>query len=257
MLLNPPNRQPGAINRGGLRNARRGVPADPFADLYGTGLGQMPMDIDPAAAVLDGSGNVTSIANKGGAGAAFDATATATGITRTGGLLNVPDTSVYLSLANAADLAGARLFMVASVSPALTDRVNFAGHAVGVSDGQRTNIYWEASQQRLLLQRRDEFGLKDTAIPSSAALPAGLNLIEVEIAAGQARFWINGTLRGTAAFSWANFYLTRIFAGFSIPFFAGQGGRIQSVITDGTPALDPVMLRVRQTLAGQFGITVA
>ena len=257
MLLNPPNRQPGAINRGGLRNARRGVPADPFADLYGTGMGQMPMLYVPEDAVLDGTGNVVSIANRGGASAAFAATATGTGITRTGNLLTVPATNTWLALANPADLIGTRLFMVAAVDPAATGIINFAGRFGAEAAGERSNVRWDLANNRFMIQRRNAAAAWDILTLNGTALGSALHLLEIEFAGGTSRLWIDGALQSSMANAWPDLRVDRIFAGTLTPFFLGTAGIVGTVITDGTPALDPVMLRVRQTLAGRYWITLA
>ena len=238
----------------------RGVPADPFADLYGTGMGQMPMMLDPLDAVLDGSGNVVSIANKGGAGAAFNATTSATGMTRTGNLLSTPG-GVWLSLANPADMIGVRLFIVAALDPAAVGTaVKLAGRSAGTATGQRSEVHLSPSNTSLALRRWDGGAFINAA---SVVLPSAtgstLRLIEVEFAGGSIRSWMDGVggAAVTAPADWPDLLVDRLLAGYGAPTFSGQAGVVASVITDGTPARDATMLAVRQTLAARYGIALA
>lgn len=255
MLLNPPNRQPGAINRGGLRNARRGAVAPSLSAYYGTGMGQVPMHLAPSAAVMNGA-DVVSIPNSGGAGAVFNATATGAGITRAGNLLTVPATNVWLTLANPADLVGTRLFFVAALTDGLTGAINFTGRSEASVDGGRANIRWDITNSRFQLQRYNGTAFDSALLPGSGPLGAALHLIELEVAGGTARLFVDGVALGTAAVAWPNLLSDRIFAGHSVPFFTGQAGDVLSVITDGTPARDATMLSIRQFLATKHGITI-
>lgn len=257
MLLNPPSRQPGAINRGGLSNARRvaPAPAPTLSAYYGTGMGQVPLHLNPSDAVMSGA-DVASIPNSGGAGAAFNATATTTGITRSGNLLTVPSTSVWLNLANAADLVGTRMFFVAALAAGLTGAINFTGRSEASVDGGRANIRWDITNSRFQLQRYNGTAFDSALLPGSGPLGAALHLIELEVAGGTARLFVDGVALGTAAVAWPNLLSDRIFAGHSAPFFTGQAGDVLSVITDGTPARDATMLAVRQIIAAKHGIAI-
>lgn len=237
-----------------------GAPAapDPIAAFYGVGLGQVPLHLAPEDAILDGSGNVTTVANRGGAGAAFAATATATGITRSGNLLTVPATNVWLNLANPADMVGTRLFIVAALADGLTGAINFTGRSAASVDGGRTNIRWDITNSRFQLQRYNGTTFESAVLlPGSSPLGTALHLIEVEVAAGMARLFVDGVALGTAAAAWPNLLSDRIFAGHSAPYFTGQAGDVLSVVTDGTPARDATMLSIRQFLAAKHGITLA
>lgn len=259
MLLNPPNRQPGAINRNGLRNARRGVPADPFADLYGTGLGQIPMLLDPLDAVMSGA-NVVSIPNKGGAGAAFNATVmgTGAGMTREGGLLVKTSTTNYLQLSSPADLVGARLFVVSAVAPeAIGTGPRIAGRDFQSAAGDRTDMNVSIPNSAIAVRRHDGAGMPGVLSGTFPADPGGvLRLYEMEMAAGLFRVWVNGTQVAPVAYNVPTFIVDRVLGGLTTPYFTGLAGIAGSVITDGTPAMDPVMLRVRQTIAARYGITL-
>ena len=256
MLLNPPNRMSGAINRNGLRNARRAPVPDPFAAYYGTGVEQIPLHLLPEDSVLDGDGNVVSIANRGGAGAAFNATASTTGITRTGVRLVVPTTGVYLGLANPADLVGTRLFMVTALDASATGLINFAGRFGAEAAGERSNIRWDIANNRFMIQRRNASAAWDNLSLNGSVLGTTLHLIEIELAASNGRLWIDGALQSSMTNTWPDLRVDRIFGGTLAPFFTGTAGDILSVVTDGTAGRDSTMLTVRQAIAAKHGIAL-
>ena len=223
------------------------VDADPIAGLYGTGMGQIPMHHDPEAAVLDGNGNVTSIANRGGAGPLFNATASATGITRTGNLLNVTSQGLRLVLANPADMVGTRLFIVAAFDPASVPDPRLFGNASPVNFGRI-----HQTQGNLLLSRAGA----QVFLASPTNLGNTLHLFEIELAGGKASYWVDGVLRESAANAWTDFTITMLYGATTGFGFIGRSGAVLSVVTDGTAARDGTMLDVRRALAAKHGITL-
>ena len=223
------------------------VNADPIAGLYGTGIGQIPLHHPAEAAVLDGGGNVTTVTNRGGAGALFNATASATGMTRSGNLLNVPQTS-YLALANPADLVGVRLFFVAQADPALDQFARIVGN---MSPQNLIRVTKDTGQ--FLLQRA---GSNVYLAGSGGPVGTAPRLYEIEIAGGQAKLIVDGVQLSQAPCDWLNLTVTMIGAAFSGVGFSGGLGDPLSVITDGTPARDGTMLDVRRALAAKHGITL-
>lgn len=118
MRVGPANRWPGVVNRAeGLIFGPRGggvvpPPADPLAQYYGMGEGQVNFDQplhDPARMTLDASNYVSGVQHAGGAGAYFDASASGTArplySAAEGGLI-FDGTDDLLTFANAADLIG-------------------------------------------------------------------------------------------------------------------------------------------------------
>lgn len=232
-----------------MAGRRTPTPPDPLPALYGTGLGQIPLHLAPEDAVLAGNGNVTGIANRGGAGAAFNATASATGISKSGALLNVTEAAARLALAVPADLVGVRTFMVVALSPTADPFSRLLGHP-SPANLVRVN----ASTGQLLAQRS---GVNNFL--TAPATPPGttLRLWEVEFAAGRVKVWMNGVLAHDGAHTFADFQASLIFAsGFDANGFTGTAGDIVSVITDGTPARDATMLTVRQSIAAEHGIPI-
>ena len=223
------------------------VNADPIAGLYGTGMGQIPMHHDPEAAVLDGNGNVTSIANRGGAGPLFNATASATGITRTGNLLNISGPETHLLLAQKADMVGVRLFFVARADNTSNRYPRILGSMTPQNLARP-----DMENGGFLFQRAGS----NTFLGGSQPIGLALRLYEVEIAGGVAKTFIDGVPQGQAPCAWADFTVDMIGAAFSVVGFTGGLGDPLSVVTDGTAARDGTMLDVRRALAAKHGITV-
>lgn len=230
-----------------------GAAAAPFAAYYGTGLGQIPLHLDPARAVVSG-GVVTSIPNAGGAGAAFNATPSGS-VTISGGRLVATSTSDYLSLANLADLVGTRFFIVARMTNDESTSVTFAGRSDGALANQRVNLRWQTNGMAYSIWDGAAF---QTPVVSNTTdrLGAATRLIEVGIA-GNIRFWIDGVLKDTDANPFSQFLINRLLGGHNPPFFTGQVADILSMITDGSAAMDARAVQIRQLLAAKHGLTVA
>lgn len=249
MLLNPPNRQPGAINRGGLRNARRTAPAPAtIASFYGVGLGQVPMHLDPAAAVMSGA-DVVSVPNSGGAGALFNATKAGTGsITRDGNLLQIGAAGPYFGLATAADVYGTRVFFVASLNIAIANFPRFLGSVT-----HNTLARMDDDTGQFLFQR-DGISRPFTGVAPGTAL----HLFEIAMEAGVASLWVDRTQVGSAAVPWTDFRADRLLAANTdLNTFVGAVGDLVSLIVDGTGNQAAQIATIRNVLAAKHGITLA
>lgn len=222
------------------------VNADPIAGFYGTGMGQIPLHLRAEDAVLDGGGNVTTVENRGGAGAMFNATATATGMTRTGKLLIVP-TTAYLSIANPADLVGVRMFFVAQADAAMYRYARILGNT---SPQNLTRVDKDTGQ--FLMQRAGV----SVSLAGTGPIGVSLRLYEIEIAGGQAKLIVDGVQLSQGACSFTDFTINMIGAAFDSVGFSGGLGDLISVITDGTAARDGTMMDVRRALAAKHGITL-
>lgn len=222
---------------------------NPLAELYGTGLGQIPLHLAPEYAVLDGSGNVVSVPNRGGAGAAFDSAATGSGILIADGMFSVPTFGPYLQMGAAADLVGIRAFFIGQPSADLPHDARIMGSA-----DHNTHVRVNRVNSRISLFR----GGETVNTGGFHGPPAALRLYELEITGGAVRVFINGAQSGTTdPLAWPDMKIDRIFSGQSTYPFQGLAGAFASVITDGSASYDPVMQQVRQVLAAKHGITLA
>ena len=228
----------------------------PISDYYGTGLGQIPGHLAPESATLSSS-NVTSVANLGGAGAALNAAKSGSGnIALTNGRFAIAaGTSPYLTLATAGDLVGTRLYMVAGIDQASVGNLNIAGHSVSTAAGGRTNIQWVRASNLLRLLRWNGASWESRDLDLGEVIGPNLRLIEIEIGDNDViRVWMDGTLRATGTNPWADFIVSRIFAGYNSPYFSGTATDILWLRTDG--AQDAAGERVRQELAQKNGLTL-
>lgn len=242
----------------GLTDGRAVAGGPTLASYYGTGLGQIPLHLAPEDAVLDGNGNVVSFPNSGGAGAAFNGTPTNITITRSGNLLTVSGASTgTLILANAADLVGAHLFIVAALAPGIerTRTVDFAGRSAGAASGDRAALNLTAGGQLNAPRWDGTAWISHTG--NVITLGAGLRLIEIAIAGGQVLFWLDGVAVGSRPFGYADFLLNRLLGTSSSNGFLGQVGDILSMITDGSAAMGTRAAEIRAILGAKHGITLA
>ena len=218
---------------------------NPIVALYGTGMGQIPLHLAPEDAVTDGSGNVTMIANRGGAGAAFDLSVAGSGITKQSGLLNISSTTVLADLASPADMLGTRMFFVAQplVSTASYRYFGSSNSAVRVGEGKL-----------IVFRGPSTTGTISTGVPAITAP----TLIEIETDGASVRAWFNGTSVGTASFAVSSFPIGRLARGNGTGAeFVGLMGDVLSVITDGSPAMDAPIATIRNALAAKYGITLS
>lgn len=238
-------------------------PVDPLAALYGTGVGQVPLHLIPENAVLDGSGNVTSVSNQGGAGSAFAVTANTTGITLSGARFNVPSANVHLLLPALINMVGSRLFMlVQPAAPVPTSgTTSFAGRAgsTGVDDNRNT-LRYDWTNKRFQAQRYSWDGTSGstntTAISSNTEiiLSNKESLIELEFSGEAFRSWIDGAFTGQAAFSQTSFSVDRFFSGQTSPFFTGLAGDILLFKTDGSSAMATHITTIRNMYVRKYGL---
>lgn len=240
-----------AHERAGIPFRERAVPARPqagtMADNYGVALGQIPLHLQPEDAVVDPDGNVLSVPNRGGAGAAFNAAGQ--GLTRSGALLQVTSSGV-LRLDNPADLQGVRLFVVMRRSA--TGQAWFAGGPSGSGAAIRfthSNMPDGAAASTLQLSNLGSVG----PLPRSLYT---LVLLEIELTAAGLRAWLNGVAAANPGPGSPSPYpLVNIGAKPpDTPSYTGLVGDIVSLITDGSAGLDARALSIRQALAAKHGI---
>lgn len=222
------------------------------ADLYGVGLGQVPLDLRPTDAVLDANGNVVSVPNRGGAGPLFDATASGTGILIENGLFSVPATTRWLALANRDNLIGVRLFICAAVTvdPLPTSgSMNFAGTFDGSNiDEGRNNVRWDWGMNRFQLIRYTWDGTTATnpgTLAYGPALTGAETLHELELTGSRLRVFRDTVQVADVPCAWPSFSINRIFAGQSTPSFTGPARGIRSLVVDGVTDLSAQIAAIR------------
>lgn len=225
-----------------------------IASLYGTGLGQVPLHLDPANAVMSGA-DVVSIPNSGGAGAALNSTANTTGITSSDNLLTFPDgnTTRWLNLPGTFNAIGMRLFFVARFA-AMGTFQTLAGRSSGTGSGARTNIRLTNTSNGFLLQRWDGT-IFDGPMVNTSAVGTVLHLFEVEMLAGGMSVWMDGQTASVALPTWPDFMIGRIFHGHSTPCFSGDAGDVVTLAVDGNQASQ--IATIRNALAAKHGLTLA
>ena len=220
-----------------------------ISDFYGVGAGQIPMDHIYAQGTNVG-GNITAVANSGGAGATFNLSAVGT-IPQTDNFVTLDPTDRF-DVANRAEFIGTRLFVVADIFNTTNNQV-FAGSN---TSGDVTNVQLNAGGGVMRVQRNAGSGFVNADVPLSPVVSTGLRIYEIEvISGGNVTVWVNGQQRGTLVNPHTTFGIRRI--------AAGQGStsglranlyRTLSLITGGDYAARvPV---IRNALAAQYGITL-
>lgn len=246
-----------------LTDIRRTPPAPSLAAYYGTGLGQVSLHLAPEDAVLDASGNVLSVPNKGGAGAAFAATASGIGVKLAGNRLSLPNDGSrrFLQLAQPANFLGVRMFAVVAFDPAPSSSpfVGIAGRVGNTEPGNRTVIRTSGDGRNMALTRWS--GSADDSVFVTGTLHPGtaLRLVEIEIAGGFVRSWLDGAPNSASVTvhpGWADFLVDRIFSGSVTGTVTGQAGDVVSMVTDGSAAMDVRAAEIRSIIAAKHGITL-
>lgn len=234
----------------GLGLTDRRPPIRPIATLaryYGTGLGQVPLHLAPEDAVLDASGNVTGIANKGGAGASFNAVVAGAGMRREGGMLNITSTALTADLTTPVEVVGTRMFVIAH--PAAADGsyryFGYLGSSLRIAPPQA------------IIHKGGSPAVTGTISSGVPTLPEP-SLLEVQLLGGAFSLWVNGLFVGSAPFDVPSLLFSRIGRGnVAGAEYLGRLGDITSFITDGSPAMNARAAEIRRLLAAKHGIPLA
>ena len=188
------------------------VSADPLPDpmpllRYGLGEGQIGIHLTTDGARVDGSGQVTSLVNQGGAGALFDAAVSGAPLVRSGAMVQLSDSTGVPVLATPADLIGVRLMWVMQPASAPANyrvfgRASASGVRIARTASQESFYLWQSSPA---VNRT----LATYPLPS-AGQP---HLYELEMTATGAELFIDGASFGTGSISAASFLVDAISRG--------------------------------------------
>lgn len=231
---------------------------DPLARYYGTGPGQVPMDLrfGDTSRMSIINGKVVSVQNAGGAGAFFDASAHETSAPTFDNVAKaVRFTSPQaMTLANPANMAGVHALMALRLplpsAAANTNLIMSANNKVGLQ------LFIQTAGPRIRF-----LAPGFTHYPGSA--PASLYgqwiIAEYRYAAGAGTLIINGSVHGTQAGTVADTFVNTIRGPYSTN-GTGALGYVESVVCD--PAYsaispEPAVLAIRNRLAQEYGITLA
>lgn len=225
-------------------------PTDPVASLYGVGVGNVFLDLKPADAVLDGSGNVVSVPNAAGGAAA---TASATGITIAGGRFSPPggNNGPCLMLPEDFDLFAARLFMLLHFPGPhpTTGNFTYIGRLSDVvSDGSTTSVRYEHQNRRTQLRRWAGPGSVSASTLQGSAFPEVETLFEIDCSGGRGRVDLDTVEVSNSALNAAHpdFRINAIFRGAdNSASFGGSCGRIIGLRADGVTDLTAQIAAIR------------
>lgn len=199
--------------------------ANPLLAHYGTGLGQIPLHLDPRDAVVSG-GKIVSIANKGGAGAHFNAVPGSTAIPRDANNNLTLVQGARLTLANTADVQGVRFFSVINLTDVSINQYPF---------GNPLRSNFEAATKQFVIQYQQAGTWLTARISLSPQVTTGWHLYEVQADAAKVTVWIDGIKAGETASPFTILPVNTIFAtGAGTQGITGQAGSVLSLITDGT-----------------------
>lgn len=231
-----------------------------IAAFYGTAMGQVPFHLSADGATVDGSGNVISVANAGGAGAALNAAAGGGAIAKSGDTLAFPTASAWLDLASPLNLDGARLFLAASI-PGTSWRTIGSAEA-GTAGNRLDDTYIEFARTYTARKIRFNKGGNWTESGTSFATGSAMAVYEVEKAGGRLKVWVNGAQisdNAEVALITGAFAITRLFAGqvSSGDDWVGPVGAVLTRLTDGSAGMDAGNATIRQELATRYGVTLA
>lgn len=250
----------GPLRTGGLPGKGRTPPppADPLAQYYGVGPGQMPMDLrfDAPAKMTVSNGRVTEVTNDGGAGAAFSATAPeASAPTWDAAAQLVRFVSPQaLTLTAPANVAGVHALMALRIPLQPVSQTSY----LFVSDALALGVdMWVPAGGPRLRFRAPGF----THYPGSAssALYGSWAIAEYRWADGAGTLIINGAVRSAQAGTVTDVPVDRVRGPYSTDGTGALGRCVSVVCASGYTATspEPAVLAARQRLAQQYGITIA
>lgn len=232
--------------------------ADPLAQYYGIGPGQLPMDLrfDAPAKMTVSNGRVTSVANDGGAGAAFNASATEeTAPTWDDAAQLVRFASPRaMVMAQDANMSGVHALMAlrlpASPVSQNTNLFMNAASTIGIQ------IFVPTAGPRLRF-------LAPGFVHYPGSAPSTLYgtwvIAEYRWADGAGTLIINGAVHGTQSGTVTDAPVNRVRGPYSTNGTSALGRCISVVCASGYTAAspEPAVLAARQWLAQRYGVTLA
>lgn len=252
----------GPILRGGLDflfGLKASGPVMPTLEsFYGVGPGKIAIHLDSDAATKDGTGAVTAFQNKGGAGAAFNATVAGTPIPLNGKTLALAGAATGTpELANSASLIDVRLMFVSTI--VATSALRYFGDLDAMGTVNDYEIRLNTSGTDVTFQLWENEGGTPGAITPTPrfASASGLHLFEIDIdsTTGNVTVYVDGVQVGQV--SWAGafsqFYIRRIGRGTGTSLqFEGQMGDILGVTLGADAAAS--ILAARAYLSERFDL---
>jgi len=228
---------------GGERIWQRPSVAPQFgiADMYGNGLGEIPIHFTPEAVTLNTSGNITVAENLGGLGSAYNGTRQGSSQISINSeeLFQCQGSNGYLIFPTPISLIGKRLYFVGDKDEAQIGDHKFMGANIGAAAGQRTNVNWIADDSGFRLTWWNGTAIQNSGIiPSPFLRRSQVNLIEIEVSSSLIKLFVNGLYQGETEMPWANFNINRIFGAYSNPGFVGVAGDVLFFNTDGSEAMN-------------------
>lgn len=201
-------------------------------------------------------GPVTALANRGGAGAVFNATVSGAAIPLSGNYLQMSATSGMPTMANPADLVGVRLMWVMQIASYVNGTRLFGG-AVSSPYGFEVRINSNGSGQLAQLWSNATGTAVTANLGTRTAWPTAAALFEIEIGATSATAYLNGVSLGSGSHSWVQFLVENLGKGQvagSVP-MEGLMGDVLGVLT-GRADTAAAIAAARSYLSERFGVAL-
>lgn len=250
----------GPLRTGGLpgRGRASAPPADPLAQYYGVGPGQVPMDLrfDALAKMTVSNGRVTAVTNDGGAGTLFSAAAPeASAPTWDAAAQLVRFASPQeMTLAQDANMAGVHALMALRLpAQPVAQNTNLFMSAASAAGIQ---MFVPTSGPRL---RFLASGFTHYPGSASTALYGTWVIAEYRWADGAGTLILNGAVHSTQAGTVTDTLVNKVRGPYSTDGTGALGRCVSVVCASGYTAAapEPAVLAARQRLAQQYGITIA
>lgn len=227
---------------------------DIFSQMYGTGIGQIPLHLRPENVVLDANNNVTDVINQGGTGNYFNATIVGNPVTVSDGGLLISNAALRLN--NPADMHGVRVFIALYRT---VGQQPWFGGALANANGAGSPVV----SIRFPHGNTGESyvsGLSAQLLGPIPRLTGAWALIEWEIQSNQTRLVFNGTEVTPVSGIASPRLITDIGRhpnGTSTPHWGGRIGDIVFLNTDGSAEMDSISTVIRNNMANKYGITLS
>lgn len=180
-----------------------GHPLQAYYDSGTIGIHHLSEGATPAG------GPVTALANRGGAGAVFNATVSGAAIPLSGNYLQMSATSGMPTMANPVNLVGVRLMWVMQIASYVNGTRLFGG-AVSSPYGFEVRINSNGSGQLAQLWSNASGTGVSVNLGTRATWPTTPMLVEVEVGASSATIYINGVSSGSGSHAWAQFLVENL-----------------------------------------------
>ena len=244
----------GIVSPFGRRRAGAAPVVHPLQAFYSSGAIGIHHSTD---GVSPAGGPATALTNRGGSGAAYNATVSGAPIPVSGNWLQMSASGGMPTMATPADLVGVRLIWAMHISTYVNATRLFGG-AVSSPHGFEVRLNWTSAGVLAQLWSNASGSAVTVNLGARAQWPTAPVLVEVDIGVSAAACYLNTVSQGSGAHSWTRFLVENLGKGQSSGLVPMEGlmGDVLGVVT-GRGDTTAAIAAARSYLNSRFALGLA